>query len=155
MSETLQRVLPQDNGQVRCHHVLRCFGSPGGSPVDDQPAARVLLGLVLIDFGDLEVGGPLDGPETRSKRGNSACVFLSVFMRSVPGRRVSSVSSRPSPKWPTSRGCGRLNTGVTTSCWDTVIPVILLPAPYLIFVPSVVRSVDGALCVLLAVDGVT
>jgi hypothetical protein len=36
-----------------------------------------------------------------------------------------------------------------------VIPVILLLTPYLIFVPSVVRSVDGAPCVSPAVDGVT
>jgi hypothetical protein len=76
------------------------------SRVDGQPAARVLLGLVLVDVGDLEVGRPLDGSETRSKRGDPARVFLSrqlsVLVWSVPGRGVSSVSSRPSPKRPTS-----------------------------------------------------
>jgi hypothetical protein len=35
---------------------------PSGSRVDSQPAARILLGLVLVDVGDLEVGRPLDGP---------------------------------------------------------------------------------------------
>jgi hypothetical protein len=54
--------------------------------VDDQPAARVLLGLVLVDVGDLEVGRPLDGPETWSKRRNFAHILLSVFVSLVPGR---------------------------------------------------------------------
>jgi hypothetical protein len=53
--------------------------------------------LVLVDVGDLEVWGPLDGPETRSKRGYSTCVFLSMFMVSISGRGVGDVSSRPSP----------------------------------------------------------
>jgi hypothetical protein len=37
----------------------------------------------------------------------------------------------------------------------TMISVVLLPAPYFIFVPSVARSADGASCVSSAVDGVT
>ena len=146
--------MPQDNGQVRCHHVLRRPGGPGGSRVDGQPVARVLLGLVLVSVGDLKVGGPLDGPETQSKRGNSTRVFMSAFVLSVPGRGVGSRSSRPSPEWPTSRGCGRLNTGGATSCQDAVILVLLLPVPYLIFVLSIARSVDGASHVSPAVDGV-
>jgi hypothetical protein len=36
-----------------------------------------------------------------------------------------------------------------------MILVILIPVPYLIFMPSVARSVDGSLCVPSAVDGVT
>jgi hypothetical protein len=102
MSEPLKRVLPQDNGQVRRHHVLRRPGGPGDSRVDGQPVARVLLRLILVNVGDLEVGGPLNGPETRSKRGDSARVFLSMFMRLVLGRGVGSVSSRPSPERATS-----------------------------------------------------
>jgi hypothetical protein len=61
MSETLQRVLPQDNGQVRRHDILRRPSGSGGSRVDSQPAAWVLLRLVLVDIGDLEDGRPLDG----------------------------------------------------------------------------------------------
>jgi hypothetical protein len=88
MSEPLQRVLPQDNGQVRRHYVLRHPDGPGGSRVDRQPAARVLLGLVLVDIGHLEVGRPLDGPKTWSKRGDSARVLLSMFVSLVPRRGV-------------------------------------------------------------------
>jgi hypothetical protein len=94
MSEPLQRVLPQDNGQVRCHDILRCLRSPGGSCIDDQPAFRVLLRLVLVDVGDLEVRRPLDGSETGSKRGNSACILLLMFVPLVLGRGVGSRSSR-------------------------------------------------------------
>jgi hypothetical protein len=100
MSESLQRVLPQDNGQVRRHDVLRCPSSPGGSRVDDQPAARVLLRLVLVDIGDLEVGRPLDGPEMWSEHGNSSRVLLPVFMLSFPRRGVGSRSSRSSQNEP-------------------------------------------------------
>ena len=151
MSEPLQRILPQDNGQIRRHHVLR---RPGGGRVDGQPTTRVLLGLVLVDVGDLEVGGPLDGPKTRSKRADSALVFLPAFVRSVPGRGVSSVSSQPSPKRATSRGRNQLSSGGAASCRDAVIRVIFLLAPYLSFVSSVVRSVDGAPHVSSAIDGV-
>jgi hypothetical protein len=37
----------------------------------------------------------------------------------------------------------------------TMISIVLLPVPYLIFMPSVARSADGASCVSLTVDGVT
>jgi hypothetical protein len=63
---------------------------------------RVLLRLVLVEVGDFEVRGPLDGPETRSEHGDSTCVFLSSFMVSVLGRGVGVVSSRPSLDWATS-----------------------------------------------------
>jgi hypothetical protein len=99
MSEPLHRVLPQDNGQVRRHDVLCCPSSSDGSRVDNQPAARVLLRLILVDIGDLEVGRPLDGPKMWSERGNYSCVLLPVFMSSVPGRGVGSRSSLPSPEW--------------------------------------------------------
>jgi hypothetical protein len=36
-----------------------------------------------------------------------------------------------------------------------MVPIILLLAPYLVFVSSVARSVDGAPRVSLAVDGVS
>ena len=137
MLEPLQHVLPQDNGQVRCHHVLCCSGGPNDSRVEGQPAARVLLGLVLVDVGDLEVGGPLDGPKTWSKREDPARVFLLVFVRSVPRRGAGSESSRLTPTQATSQGRSRLNLGGVTSGRDAVIPAILLPAPYLTFVLSV------------------
>jgi hypothetical protein len=63
------------------------------------------------------------------------------------------VSSRPSPDRATSRGCSRLNSGGTTLGQDVVILDIFLSAPYLTFVLSVVRSIDGAPHVSLAVDG--
>jgi hypothetical protein len=70
--------------------------------VYSQLAPWVLLRLVLVDVGDFEVWGPLDGPETWSKRGDSACVFLSSFIMSVMGRGVGGASSQPSPDWATS-----------------------------------------------------
>jgi hypothetical protein len=36
-----------------------------------------------------------------------------------------------------------------------MVPIILLPAPYLVFVSSVARSVDGASHVSPTVDGVS
>jgi hypothetical protein len=48
--------------------------------------------------------GALDGPQTRSKHGDFARVFLLAFVRSVLGRGVGSVSSLPSPERATSRG---------------------------------------------------
>jgi hypothetical protein len=89
--------MPKNDGQVCSHHVFSRPSGPGGGRIDGQPASRVLLRLILVDVGDLEVRGPLDGPETRSKRGYSTCVFLSTFMVSVLGRGVGDVSSRPSP----------------------------------------------------------
>jgi hypothetical protein len=59
-----------------------------------------------------------------------------------PGRGAGSVLSRPSQGRATCRGCSRLNSGGVTSGRDAVIPVILLPAPYLTLVSSVARSVD-------------
>jgi hypothetical protein len=53
MSEPLQHVLPQDDGQLRHHYVFRRSSGPGDGEVDGQPATRVLLGLVLVDVGDL------------------------------------------------------------------------------------------------------
>jgi hypothetical protein len=129
--------MPQNDGQIRCHYVFRRLGGLSGGCVDGQPAPRVLLGLVLVDVGDFEVGGPLDGPKTRSKRRDPACVFLSAFVRSVPGRGAGGVSSRPSPGRATSQGRSRLNSCGVTSSRDAVVLVILLPAPYLTFVPSV------------------
>jgi hypothetical protein len=63
----MQHGLPKENGQVHCHEVLRGPGSPSDSRVDGQPATWVLLRHVLVDVGDLEVGRPPDGPETRSE----------------------------------------------------------------------------------------
>jgi hypothetical protein len=60
-----------------------------------------------------------------------------LHVSSVPGRGVGCRLSRPSPEWPTSRGYRRLNSGGTTPCWYVMIPVVFLPMPYLIFVPSV------------------
>jgi hypothetical protein len=93
--------LPQDNGKIHRHDVLRCPSSPGSSRVDGQRAARVLLRLIFVDVGDLEVGRPLDGPEMQSECGNSARVLLTVFISSVLGRGVGSGLSRPSPEWAT------------------------------------------------------
>jgi hypothetical protein len=89
-----------------------------------------------------------------SKCGDPACVFLSAFVRSVLERGAGGVSSRPSLGRATGRGHNRLNSGGATSSRDAVVPVILLPAPYLTFVPSVVGSIDGASRVSSAVDGV-
>jgi hypothetical protein len=59
----IARILPEDDGQVRCHDVLRCSGGLGGGRVHGEPAARILFGLVLIDIRDLEVRRPLNCPE--------------------------------------------------------------------------------------------
>jgi hypothetical protein len=88
--------LPEDDGQICGHHVFSRPSGPGDGRIDVQPAYRVLLKLVLVDVGDLEVWGPLDGPETQSKRRYSTCVFLSSFMVSVSRRGVGDVSSRSS-----------------------------------------------------------
>jgi hypothetical protein len=147
--------LPEDDGQICGHHVFSRPSGLGGSRIDGQPASRVLLRFVLVDVGDLEVWGPLDGPETWSKRGYSTCVFLPSFMVSVPGRGVGVVPSRPSPNRAAGRGCCRLNSGGVTSSRDAVVPIVLLPASYLVFVSSVARSIDGAPRVSRAVDGVS
>jgi hypothetical protein len=63
------------------------------------------------------------------------------------------VSCRPSPEQATSQGRSRLSSGGATSSRDTVISVILLSVPYLIFMSLIARSVDGDPRVSLAVDG--
>jgi hypothetical protein len=63
LSTPLQRVLPQDNGQVHRHDVFRCPSSSGDDHVDGLPAPWVLLGLVCVDVGDFEVRRLLDGLE--------------------------------------------------------------------------------------------
>jgi hypothetical protein len=75
-------------------------------------------------------------------------------MRLALGRGVGIVLSRPSLERTTSRGHSRLSSGGATSSRDAMIPVILLLVPYLTFLPSVARSVDGAPRVSPAVDGV-
>jgi hypothetical protein len=53
--------------------------------MDSQPASRVLLRLVLIDVGDFEVWGPLNGPETRSERRYSTRVLQLMIVVSIRG----------------------------------------------------------------------
>jgi hypothetical protein len=60
--EPLQCVLPQNDGQVHHHDVLRCPSSPGGGCIDGQPASRVLLKLIFVDVGDLEIRGAIGSP---------------------------------------------------------------------------------------------
>jgi hypothetical protein len=93
----LQRILPKDDGQICSHHNFSCPNSLGSGGVDSQPASRVLLGLVLVDVGDLEVRGPLNGPETWSKRRYSTRILLSTIVVSVLGREDVDVLLRPSP----------------------------------------------------------
>jgi hypothetical protein len=50
MLKPLRCILPEDDWQVHCHDVLHCFGGSGGGRVDGQPAARILLGFVLVDI---------------------------------------------------------------------------------------------------------
>jgi hypothetical protein len=63
VSEPLQRVLPQDNGQIHCHDVFRRPSGSTSGRVYDQPPTRVLLGFIFVDVGDLEVWRPLDRPK--------------------------------------------------------------------------------------------
>jgi hypothetical protein len=133
MSQPLQRVLPNDNRQVRGHHISGCSSGSGGSGVDGQPASRILLGFIFVNVGDLEVRGPLNVPKAWSKRRYSTCVLLSSMMMSVPGRGVV----------------------VLAPCWDAVIPVILFSTTDLVLVSSFARSVDGAPRVPPTVDGVS
>jgi hypothetical protein len=62
VSQPLQCILPKDDGQVCGHHIFGCPSSSGGGGVDGQPASRILLKLVLVNIGDFEVRGPLNGP---------------------------------------------------------------------------------------------
>jgi hypothetical protein len=66
MVKALDRVLPHHDRDV-CHHDILCF--PDGlrfHGIDGQPAAWVLLVIVLVNIGDLEVCWPLD----RTQSGN-------------------------------------------------------------------------------------
>jgi hypothetical protein len=87
----LHRILPEDDGQVRGHHIFSCPSDSGIGGVDRQPGSWVLLRLVLVDVGDFEVRGALNGPETWSERRYFTCVLLSTMMMSVPGRGVVDV----------------------------------------------------------------
>jgi hypothetical protein len=82
---------------VRSHHIFSCPSGPGSGGIDSQSASLVLLRLVLVDVGDFEVCGPLNGPETRSERRYSTHVLLSTIVVSVPGRGVADVQPRSSP----------------------------------------------------------
>jgi hypothetical protein len=125
----------------------------GGGRIDDQPASWVLFRLIFVEVGDLEVRRQLNGPEMRSKRGDSACILLLLFTPSVSGRGVGTRSSRSSPERIIGRSCRRLNSCCMTSCRYTMISAVLLPTPYLIFMPPVTWSTDGASCVSSTVDG--
>jgi hypothetical protein len=75
-------------GKVCGHHIFGCPSGSGGGDVDGQPASRILLRRVLVDVGDFEVRGPLNGPEAWSERRYSTRVLLSSMMLSIPGRGV-------------------------------------------------------------------
>jgi hypothetical protein len=155
VSQPLQRVLSKDDRQVHSHHILGCPCRSGSGGVDGQPSSRILLRFIFVDVGDLEVRGPLNGPEAWSKRRYSTGVFLSSMIMSFLGRGVVVVVPRPSPGGATSRSCGRLGPGDLTPCRDVVIPVVLFPATDLVLVSSLAQSVDGASCVPPTVDGVS
>jgi hypothetical protein len=155
VSQPLQCILPENDRQVCGHHVFGCPSGSGGGGVDSQPASRILLRLVLIDVGDFEVWGPLNGPKTRSECRYSTCVLLSSMMTPVLGRGVVVVVPRPSPGRAASRSRCRLSSGGLTPRKEAVVPVIFFPAPDLVFVSSFARGVDGAPCVSSTVDGVS
>jgi hypothetical protein len=100
VSQPLQCILPEDDRQVCGHDIFGCPSGSGGGGVDGQPASRILLRLVLVDVGDFEVRGPLNGPEAWSQCRYSTCVLLSLMMTSVPGRGVVVVVPRSSPVVP-------------------------------------------------------
>jgi hypothetical protein len=154
VSQPLQCILPKNDRQVCGHHVFGCPSSSSGGGVDGQPASRILLRLVLVDVGDFEVRGPLNGPKARSECRYSTCVLLSSMMMHFLGRGVVVVVPRPSPGHATSRSRCRLSSGGLTPRRDAVIPVIFFPAPDLVLVSSFAQGVDGALCVSPTVDGV-
>jgi hypothetical protein len=155
VSQPLQCILPKDNRQVCGHHIFGCPSGSGGGGVDGQPASRNLLRLVLVDVGDFEVRGPLNGPEAWSERRYSTRVLLSSMMMSVLRRGVVVVGPRPSPGRATSRSCCRLSFGGLTLRRDAVIPVIFFPALDLVLVSSFARGVDGAPFVSPTIDGVS
>jgi hypothetical protein len=90
VSQPLQCILPENDRQVCGHYVFGCPSGSGGGGVDSQPASRILLRLVLIDAGDFEVWGPLNGPKTRSECRYSTCVLLSSMITPVPGGELLS-----------------------------------------------------------------
>ena len=94
MSLPLQRILPDDDGQVCSQHIFSCPSGSSGGGIDGQPASQVLLRLVLVDVGDFEIREPQNGPEMWSERRYSTCVLLSTMMMSVPGRGVVDVLPR-------------------------------------------------------------
>jgi hypothetical protein len=151
----VQRILPEDDGQVCGHHIFSCPSGSSGGGVDSQPASRILFRLVLVDVGDFEVRGPLNGPEMWGECRYSTRVLLSTMVMLVPGRGVVDVVPRPSPGRAAYRSCCRLNSGGLTSRRDDVVPITLFSAPNLVLVSSFARSVDGAPCVPPAVDGVS
>jgi hypothetical protein len=73
-----------------------------------------MLRLVLVDVGDFEVRGPLNGPEAWSERRYSTRVLLPSMMMSVLGRGVIVVVPRPSLGRATSRSRCRLSSGGLT-----------------------------------------
>ena len=151
----MQRILPEDDGQVCGHHIFSCPSGSSGGGVDSQPASRILLRLILVDVGDFEVRGPLNGPETWSERRYSTRVLLSTMVMLVPGRGVVGVVPRPSPGRAAGRSRCRLNSGGLTSHRDAVVPIILFSASNLILVSLFARSVDGASCVPPTIDGMS
>jgi hypothetical protein len=153
VSQPLQRILPEDDGQVCGHHIFSCSSGSGGGGVDSQPASRILLRLVLVNIGDFEVRGPLNGPETWGERRYSKRVLLSMMVMSVLGRGVVDVVPRSSSGRAACRS--RLNCGGLTSRRDAVVPIILFSAPNHVLVSSFARSVDGAPCVPPTIDGVS
>jgi hypothetical protein len=93
-----------------------------------------MLSLELVDVGDFEVRGPLNGPEAWSECRYSTRVLLSSMMMSIPGRGVVVVVPRPSPGCATSRSRCRLNSGGLTPCRDAVVPIIFFSALDLVLV---------------------
>jgi hypothetical protein len=155
VSQPLQCILPENDRQVRGYHVFGCPSSSSGGGVDGQPASQILLRLVLVDVGDFEVWGPLNGPKARSECRYSTCVILSSMMMPVPGRGVVVVVPRPSSGCATSRSRCRLSSGGLTPRGNTVIPIIFFPTSDLVLMSSSARGVDGAPCVSPTVDGVS
>jgi hypothetical protein len=76
-------------------------------------------------------------------------------MMSIPGRGVVVMVSRPSSGCAASRSRCRLNSGGLTPGRDVVVPIIFFSMPDLVLVSSFARSVDGAPCVPLTVDGMS
>jgi hypothetical protein len=82
--------------------VITSSVAPAAQAAVVYTASWVLLRLVLVDVGDFEVWGSLNGLETRSERGYSTRVLLSTIVVSVLGRGVANVLPRPSPGCATS-----------------------------------------------------